>query len=482
MEEIQLHFINRSKQESPSNIVIYQRNQAALSFGEKPIAWKILQKCGIGDTQTVSFSSEVEVVIVDDAGNYGKPIVAAEGRMLEIVQGQSGPQLKLSDKMSDYPNEFGVLNSLNDQTSSVHCLRNGEILAWKQELGPGQKAQFLFSNTILIGSLEEVEVGKEMDRSDIREMADFDLTAVGSADVVFIGGEEGVSSLSLKVENIERAAFDTDEQTTSNASGVADGDMFAPPAWWNEIEEKKELAAFEGESFSPTDYWDEIKKRKKTEPSSDGEVDDSSVTKVVTPPSSMNRGKAGGSFDSRSGSGDLESFDELPDMFAPPSWWNEIEEKKKTETSGDSNKVESEEVFDPPPWWNEIEGQKETTSFPDEDFTDSSDLESFDKLPDMFAPPPWWNENETTEIVENSEESNETEPDEVFNPPPWWKEIETQKNKDAEVRTDYSEPGDMFVPPPWWNEIEDRKRAEAASEEESDSDASSEEDESKDEE
>jgi len=129
------------------------------------------------------------VLLGDSVGNYTEPVQALEGKILEIKPGTLGPQLELLDKVTYNPSEFGILNSLRDGSYHVHCFRNGRLLSTREYLYPGEKALFRFSDTITISVIPNAKDREEIDTSLIEEAeVQFDLTGIGSADIIMTGG------------------------------------------------------------------------------------------------------------------------------------------------------------------------------------------------------------------------------------------------------------------------------------------------------
>ncbi|MFK7783747.1 MAG: hypothetical protein AB8B56_01455 [Crocinitomicaceae bacterium] len=265
MGETKLNFINRSKEGNHPNIVIYQPNEASMSYDEMPIAWKVIEKCGIDETQSFSFASTLEVLLDDTLGNYTAPVQALEGRILEIKPGTLGPQLELLDKMTYNPSEFGVLNALRDGSYHVHCFRNGRLLSTREYLYPGEKALFRFSDTIAISVIPEAKEREEIDTSLIGETeVQFDLTGIGSADIIMTGGEED-TPFTFSLENIEQEIFkhhqimETPSWWDETGSAVQDQKNVDVPSWWNDVDTPLDKGTGSGGSqpFGTPSWWKE---------------------------------------------------------------------------------------------------------------------------------------------------------------------------------------------------------------------------------
>jgi hypothetical protein len=263
MEETKLNFINRSEVRDHHNIVIYQPNEASMSHDDIPIAWKVFKQFGKNESQAFSFSSAVEVVIGDSAGNFRSPVQALEGRILEIRHGNLGPELQLFDKTTYNPSEFGVLNALRDGSYNIHCFRNGRLLATKEYLYPKEKTLFRFSESITVGLLPDAQEGLGFDASFLSGIeTQFDLSGVGSADIIMTGSS--LSDLAFSIENIQRKMFKR-HQTLGTPSWWNEAD--APveqsadvPSWWNEDNAPKDPGGGSGgtQSFGVPSWWKEM--------------------------------------------------------------------------------------------------------------------------------------------------------------------------------------------------------------------------------
>jgi hypothetical protein len=261
MEHTKLNFINRSNYDNHNNIVIYQPNEASMSHDEIPIAWKVIKKCGINESHSFLFNTVLEVAIGDSYGNYKHPLEATPGKISEIGYGRLGVELQLSNKITYNPNEFGVLNSLRDGSYSVNCFRNARLLATIDYLYPREEVLFRFSDIISISVLSEAEEGKEIDTSLLGDMeTQFDLTGVGSADIIMTGGGEGENAepFQFSMENIKRKVFKRQESfgPPSWWDGPSDNDQKSSdvPSWWNESESESKS---QDSSFGPPSWWKE---------------------------------------------------------------------------------------------------------------------------------------------------------------------------------------------------------------------------------
>lgn len=207
MKEIYLNFINRSNGGNNENIVIYQPNETSLGHDEFPIAWKVIKNCGINESHSFIYSEIVDVAISDSFGGFRDSVEAAEGRLMEYVQGNLGGELRLTSKFTSSPFEFEVKNDLGGGSVSINCLRSGRVLATIDSVYHGESALFRFSENIFIGVAPDIDEGEKFKASDLVDTAgQLNLTGMESADIIMTGGGEGDNAqpLAFTIENIQR--------------------------------------------------------------------------------------------------------------------------------------------------------------------------------------------------------------------------------------------------------------------------------------
>lgn len=207
MKKTKLNFINRSKDNNPQNIVIYQTNEASMSHDEAPIAWKVIEKCGLNQTHSFEFNMALQVAMGDSYGNYRQPIDVEVGRIIAAVSGDFVGNLELTDKITHNPNEFDVINKLKDGGSiSANCFRNERLLATRDYIYPGDSVSFRFSEIIRVAVAPGVEQGDELDPFRLEGInVELDLAGIASADIIMTGG--GSDLFHFSMENVERKMF-----------------------------------------------------------------------------------------------------------------------------------------------------------------------------------------------------------------------------------------------------------------------------------
>lgn len=203
-QDIKLNFVNRSNDTNNSSIVIFQQN-AAESFGEKPVAWTVIRNCGRGDHHPFTFPFDLEVGARDSWGNYTSPVSAAGGQAFGMVLDTSGDVLTLLNVNAGSPNEVEVHNQLARGAIDACILKDGKLLAVKTGLAPGEKASFQFNSRIYIGVVSQLDEGEIIASSIASEVnTQIDLIGITSADIVMTGGGAGANAtpFQFRLENI----------------------------------------------------------------------------------------------------------------------------------------------------------------------------------------------------------------------------------------------------------------------------------------
>lgn len=202
--DIKLNFINRSNDTNNSEIVIFQKNAAA-SFDEIAVAWKVIRYCGQGDHHPFTYEHDVCVAASDSYGNYMPQIPAQNGQQYEVVLSTSGDILQLSPNPASSPNEIEILNALTKGAVNGDIFRSGSLLATKTNISPGEKAVFEFKPSIFIGVASQVVEGDVMNSAIISDInTELSLLGISSADIVMTGGGVGANATAFQfhLENV----------------------------------------------------------------------------------------------------------------------------------------------------------------------------------------------------------------------------------------------------------------------------------------
>lgn len=206
MDHIKLNFINRSNDMNNSSIVIFQQNNAGY-FEELPVAWKVIENCGLLDNHPFVFPLNYKVSASDSYGNYTPQLLAYEGQAFDLVVSHAGHVLQLSRTSATSPTEIEIRNQMPNGAINAHCFRGDKLLAIKTGMAPGQKAVFEFPIKMYIGAVSQVKEGEIMNSAIVDQInTEIDLSGIVSADIVMTGGGPGKSSTAFNftLDNIIR--------------------------------------------------------------------------------------------------------------------------------------------------------------------------------------------------------------------------------------------------------------------------------------
>jgi hypothetical protein len=191
--DIKLNFINNSNSDNPS-VVIFQKN-AATSFNELPVAWKVIQNCAQGVNHPFTFSTGMQVAASNSFGNHTPQQNAAHGQLFRMALSGSGNTLSHTGSATS-SSEVQVNNSLPSGAINANIYKSGQLLATKTSIAPGQKVAFTFKPTIWIGVVNQVVQGQVMNSAILSSVnTELSLLGIASADIVMTGGGPGRSSI-----------------------------------------------------------------------------------------------------------------------------------------------------------------------------------------------------------------------------------------------------------------------------------------------
>ena len=203
---VHLNFINRSNDTNNARIVIFQKN-AARNTGEIPIAWRVIDYCGVGDNHPFTFPLSMTVAVSDDQGGYTPQIEAMHGASYHAALMPSGITLLPSGQASSN-REIQVFNFLQKGAIDAGVYKDGRLLALRTQLGPNQEAAFAFKPSIWIGTASQVTQGEVLHPSVLSEVStELSLQGIASADIVMTGGGPGENAppFAFSMQNIVMA-------------------------------------------------------------------------------------------------------------------------------------------------------------------------------------------------------------------------------------------------------------------------------------
>lgn len=203
MADIKLNYIDLSNDPNNSEVVIFQKNVAA-NFDELAVAWKVIRNCGQGNNHPFTYPMNFTVGGSDSWGNFTPQLAATNGELYSMVLQPSGNELVYSGQGTS-SKEVQVSNQLQMGAISANIYKNGNLLATKTAIAPGQKAVFQFKPTLFIGVASQIEEGVVLNSAIISSVnTELSLLGIASADIVMTGGGPGedATAFIFSLENV----------------------------------------------------------------------------------------------------------------------------------------------------------------------------------------------------------------------------------------------------------------------------------------
>jgi hypothetical protein len=199
MSGIKLTFKNKSNDTNNSKVYFFQQNIVA-SLGELPIAWKVIEHCGRGDTNTFEFPDTLQVGVTDSFNNVTPLLDAAPGQAFEVVRDSSGDVLQtLGDATSK--TEVQINNNMAKGAFVGGIYKAGKLLAQKTGVYPQSMAAFEFKPSIWVGAGSQVVEGEVMNSAVLSQSnKQILLEGIASASIVMYGGGSGATAQALTFE------------------------------------------------------------------------------------------------------------------------------------------------------------------------------------------------------------------------------------------------------------------------------------------
>lgn len=203
---IDLRFINRSNDCGNSEVVLFQREVVA-EFDELAIAWRVIRYCGRDCIHPFVYSTDVDIALGDEYGNFSPRVPAPNGSRL-VIDAHPGGRPRLATSTSDAPlGDIEVVNQLGRGAVNVNAFVAGRVIAAKSAVAPGQKAVFRFSPVLWIGVGSQIEEGRALSSAVISSAnTPIELVGIASADIVMTGGGGGerAQPFRFELENVIR--------------------------------------------------------------------------------------------------------------------------------------------------------------------------------------------------------------------------------------------------------------------------------------
>jgi hypothetical protein len=203
---IALRFINRSNDCGNSQIVLFQRDVIP-EFGELAIAWRVIRYCGRDCIHPFAYSTDVEIALGDDHGNFSPRVPVANGTRLAIGAHPGGRPRLVNSPEGTVQSDIEVVNQLARGAVNVNAFVAGRLIAAKSAVAPGQKAVFRFSPVLWIGVGSQIEEGRALASAVISSTnTPLELSTIASADIVMTGGGAGEKArpFQFELENVVR--------------------------------------------------------------------------------------------------------------------------------------------------------------------------------------------------------------------------------------------------------------------------------------
>ena len=203
---IALRFINRSNDCGNSEVVLFQRNVVP-ELEELAIAWRVIRYCGRDCMHPFTYSTDVEIALGDEHGNFS-PRIPAENGMRLVIASHPGGRPRLANALDGAPHsDIEVVNQLGRGAVNVNAFVAGRLMASKSAVAPGQKAVFRFAPVLWIGVGSQIEESRALASAVLSSTnTPIELAGIASADIVMTGGGGGQSAqpLRFEFENIVR--------------------------------------------------------------------------------------------------------------------------------------------------------------------------------------------------------------------------------------------------------------------------------------
>ena len=203
---IALRFINRSNDCGNSEVVLFQR-KVVPEFDELAIAWRVIRYCGRDCIHPFVYSSDVEIALGDDHGNFSPRMVATNGSRFVVAAHPGGRPRLTSSTEGTVQSDIEVVNQMGRGAVNVNAFVAGRLIAAKSAVAPGQKAVFRFSPVLWIGVGSQIDEGKALASAVISSAnTPFELAGIASADIVMTGGGGGETArpFQFELENVLR--------------------------------------------------------------------------------------------------------------------------------------------------------------------------------------------------------------------------------------------------------------------------------------
>jgi hypothetical protein len=201
MLHIRLNFINRSKDTNDSQVLLFQKNEAAAEGGPV-IAWRVIAGCKPGQSFPFKFSHELSIAASDMYGTFTEQQPAVNGQRFTLEQVPGGKALTAD--ATGHPRKVSFVNGLHEP-ASVNLYRNDRLLAMATGIGSGREVSFQLADSLWIGAVSLIEEGVIIHPEILKSVHQkLILTGIASADIVMSGGGPGshATPFVFELENV----------------------------------------------------------------------------------------------------------------------------------------------------------------------------------------------------------------------------------------------------------------------------------------
>lgn len=201
MLHIRLSFINRSKDTNDSQILLFQKNEAA-SAGAPVIAWRVIAGCKPGQDYSFKFTHELTIAASDMYGTFTEQQPATNGQRFTLEQVPGGKALTAD--ATGHPRRVSFVNGL-DEPASVNIYRNDRLVAMAAGIASGREVSFQLADSLWIGAVVQIPEGAIIHPAILEDIKQkLILTNIASADIVMTGGGSGshATPFAFELDNV----------------------------------------------------------------------------------------------------------------------------------------------------------------------------------------------------------------------------------------------------------------------------------------
>jgi hypothetical protein len=198
MTDIKLNLFNHSEDTNNTTYVIFQNN-VSLDAKVQSVAWKVIHDLGNGCRHPFVYPTEYYVGATDANGNHMPAIPAETGATYEVFMTNSGHELRCFNKPAANPIEVEIWNNLKKGSINAQIYRGGSLIATKQNVTPGSKANFQFQPKLYIGAVSHITEGAILNSNiTVQYLTELNLQSVSAANIIITGGGVGTDSTPIK--------------------------------------------------------------------------------------------------------------------------------------------------------------------------------------------------------------------------------------------------------------------------------------------